>query len=158
MDVSSSTGSGPGTAAPAGRGGGRAEAADGGGLADAVCDVGGWVGVAAGEAAGAAGDCGGLTGAGVVAARGRAQNLHREDAGGIVGPGERMGRADAAVDHGDRPLADEALCGPPITEVHLSEQDSVTLASVFAALADPVRLRLLAKAGSARQYLAVTLR
>jgi len=41
------------------------------------------------------------------------------------------------------PLADEALCGPPITDVPLSEPDSAALASVFAALADPVRLRLL---------------
>ncbi len=41
------------------------------------------------------------------------------------------------------PLADEALCGPPITDVPLSEPDSVALASVFAALGDPVRLRLL---------------
>jgi ArsR family transcriptional regulator len=41
------------------------------------------------------------------------------------------------------PLADEALCGPPITEVTLSDTDSAALASVFAALGDPVRLRLL---------------
>jgi len=41
------------------------------------------------------------------------------------------------------PLADEALCGPPLTEVALSESDSVTLAAVLAALADPVRLRLM---------------
>jgi ArsR family transcriptional regulator len=41
------------------------------------------------------------------------------------------------------PLADEALCGPPITEVPLSDTDSAALASVFAALGDPVRLRLL---------------
>jgi ArsR family transcriptional regulator, arsenate/arsenite/antimonite-responsive transcriptional repressor len=39
--------------------------------------------------------------------------------------------------------ADGALCGPPLTEVPLSEADSVGLASVLAALADPVRLRLL---------------
>jgi ArsR family transcriptional regulator, arsenate/arsenite/antimonite-responsive transcriptional repressor len=44
----------------------------------------------------------------------------------------------------DLPLAaDGALCGPPLTEVPLSEADSVGLASVLAALADPVRLRLL---------------
>jgi len=44
----------------------------------------------------------------------------------------------------DLPLAaDGALCGPPLTEVPLSETDSVSLASVLAALADPVRLRLL---------------
>jgi len=41
------------------------------------------------------------------------------------------------------PLADDALCGPPITEVPLSEADSAGLAAVLAALADPVRLRLL---------------
>jgi ArsR family transcriptional regulator len=41
------------------------------------------------------------------------------------------------------PLADEALCGPPLTEVPLSHGDSEALASVFAALGDPVRLRLL---------------
>jgi ArsR family transcriptional regulator, arsenate/arsenite/antimonite-responsive transcriptional repressor len=37
----------------------------------------------------------------------------------------------------------EALCGPPLTEVPLSETDAAALASVLAALADPVRLRLL---------------
>jgi len=41
------------------------------------------------------------------------------------------------------PLADEALCGPPLTEVPLSEADSVRLAAVLGALADPVRLRLI---------------
>ena len=41
------------------------------------------------------------------------------------------------------PLAGEALCGPPITEVPLTENDSAALAAVFAALGDPVRLRLL---------------
>jgi ArsR family transcriptional regulator len=41
------------------------------------------------------------------------------------------------------PLADAALCGPPLTEVPLSETDSAALAAVLAALADPVRLRLL---------------
>ena len=41
------------------------------------------------------------------------------------------------------PLADDTLCGPPLTEVPLSEADSAALASVLAALADPVRLRLL---------------
>ena len=41
------------------------------------------------------------------------------------------------------PLADEALCGPPLTEVTLPESDSVALAAVLAALADPVRLRLI---------------
>jgi ArsR family transcriptional regulator len=40
-------------------------------------------------------------------------------------------------------LADEALCGPPITAVPLAEADAAGLASVLAALADPVRLRLL---------------
>ena len=42
-----------------------------------------------------------------------------------------------------RPLADAALCGPPITQVPMSEADSAALATVLAALADPVRLRLL---------------
>jgi ArsR family transcriptional regulator, arsenate/arsenite/antimonite-responsive transcriptional repressor len=41
------------------------------------------------------------------------------------------------------PLADETLCGPPLTEVPLSDTDAPALASVFAALGDPVRLRLL---------------
>jgi ArsR family transcriptional regulator, arsenate/arsenite/antimonite-responsive transcriptional repressor len=41
------------------------------------------------------------------------------------------------------PLIDEALCGPPLTEVPLSEGDSVALAAVLGALADPVRLRLI---------------
>lgn len=40
------------------------------------------------------------------------------------------------------PLIEEALCGPPLTEVPLSEGDSVALAAVLGALADPVRLRL----------------
>jgi ArsR family transcriptional regulator len=39
--------------------------------------------------------------------------------------------------------AGDALCGPPLTEVPLTEADSVSLASVLSALADPVRLRLL---------------
>jgi ArsR family transcriptional regulator, arsenate/arsenite/antimonite-responsive transcriptional repressor len=41
------------------------------------------------------------------------------------------------------PLVDDALCGPPLTEVPLSEADSVCLAAVLGALADPVRLRLI---------------
>src|ERR1039457_7586873 len=36
-----------------------------------------------------------------------------------------------------------ALCGPPITDVPLSEADAAALAAVLAALADPVRLRLI---------------
>lgn len=40
-------------------------------------------------------------------------------------------------------LADDALCGPPITEAPLSGTDAAALAAVFAALGDPVRLRLL---------------
>lgn len=39
--------------------------------------------------------------------------------------------------------AADSLCGPPITEVPLSEPDAASLAIVLAALADPVRLRLL---------------
>jgi ArsR family transcriptional regulator len=39
--------------------------------------------------------------------------------------------------------AGEPLCGPPLTEVPLSEADAEALASVLAALSDPVRLRLL---------------
>ena len=41
------------------------------------------------------------------------------------------------------PLIDAALCGPPLTEGPLSEGDSAALAAVLAALADPVRLRLI---------------
>jgi ArsR family transcriptional regulator, arsenate/arsenite/antimonite-responsive transcriptional repressor len=41
------------------------------------------------------------------------------------------------------PVISETLCGPPITEVPLTEADSAALATVFAALGDPVRLRLL---------------
>jgi ArsR family transcriptional regulator len=41
------------------------------------------------------------------------------------------------------PLADEPFCGPPLTEVPLSGGDAVSLAAVLAALADPVRLRLI---------------
>ena len=40
-------------------------------------------------------------------------------------------------------IADAALCGPPITDVPLSEADAAALAAVLAALADPVRLRLI---------------
>jgi ArsR family transcriptional regulator len=39
--------------------------------------------------------------------------------------------------------ASDALCGPPITDVPLSEADAAALAAVLAALADPVRLRLI---------------
>jgi ArsR family transcriptional regulator, arsenate/arsenite/antimonite-responsive transcriptional repressor len=38
---------------------------------------------------------------------------------------------------------DPALCCVPITQGALGEQDAVELAAVFAALSDPVRLRLL---------------
>jgi ArsR family transcriptional regulator, arsenate/arsenite/antimonite-responsive transcriptional repressor len=37
----------------------------------------------------------------------------------------------------------EALCGPPLTDVPMTEADATALAPVLAALADPVRLRLL---------------
>jgi ArsR family transcriptional regulator, arsenate/arsenite/antimonite-responsive transcriptional repressor len=37
----------------------------------------------------------------------------------------------------------DALCGPPITDVPLSQADAAALAAVLAALADPVRLRLI---------------
>lgn len=48
---------------------------------------------------------------------------------------ERAGAADAT---------DDALaCCAPVTEVPLSEDEAVELARVMAALADPVRLRLL---------------
>jgi ArsR family transcriptional regulator len=39
--------------------------------------------------------------------------------------------------------AGDALCGQPITDVPLSEADAAALAAVLAALADPVRLRLI---------------
>ncbi len=39
--------------------------------------------------------------------------------------------------------AGNALCGPPITDAPLSEADAAALAAVLAALADPVRLRLI---------------
>jgi ArsR family transcriptional regulator, arsenate/arsenite/antimonite-responsive transcriptional repressor len=38
---------------------------------------------------------------------------------------------------------DEAVCCAPVTEAPLSEDEAVELARVMAALADPVRLRLL---------------
>ena len=41
------------------------------------------------------------------------------------------------------PVLNEALCGPPITAVPLSAAEAAGLAAVLAALADPVRLRLL---------------
>lgn len=37
----------------------------------------------------------------------------------------------------------DMLCGPPLTDVPLTEGDATALASILAALADPVRLRLL---------------
>ena len=39
--------------------------------------------------------------------------------------------------------ADDDLSGPPLTSVPLSETDAAALAAVLAALADPVRLRLI---------------
>jgi ArsR family transcriptional regulator, arsenate/arsenite/antimonite-responsive transcriptional repressor len=57
-----------------------------------------------------------------------------------------------AVDRGVRDLplitADDGLCGPPITDVPLSEGDAAALAAVLAALADPVRLRLISLVAS----------
>jgi ArsR family transcriptional regulator len=41
------------------------------------------------------------------------------------------------------PVEDRGLCCPPLTEAPLSSHDSAELATVFAALGDPVRLRLL---------------
>lgn len=41
------------------------------------------------------------------------------------------------------PITGGALCGLPITDLPLSRADAEALASVFAALADPARLRLL---------------
>jgi ArsR family transcriptional regulator, arsenate/arsenite/antimonite-responsive transcriptional repressor len=41
------------------------------------------------------------------------------------------------------PASNDALCGPPLTDVPLTQADATALASVLAALADPVRLRLL---------------
>lgn len=40
-------------------------------------------------------------------------------------------------------LADSSVCCSPVTEAPLSEAEAVDLARVIAALADPVRLRLL---------------
>src|SRR5262249_47334824 len=58
----------------------------------------------------------------------------------LLSMGERMPEARATI---TLPVISEALCGPPITEVPLTETDSAALAAVFAALGDPVRLRLL---------------
>ena len=41
------------------------------------------------------------------------------------------------------PVSIGASCGPPLTGVVLTEQDAAALASALAALADPVRLRIL---------------
>lgn len=41
------------------------------------------------------------------------------------------------------PVSGGAACGPPLTTVPLSEDDAAALAAVLAALADPVRLRIL---------------
>jgi ArsR family transcriptional regulator len=57
-----------------------------------------------------------------------------------------------ALDRGVRDLplitVDEGLCGPPLTDVPLSEVDAAALAAVLAALADPVRLRLISLVAS----------
>ncbi|MGO8870157.1 MAG: ArsR/SmtB family transcription factor [Acidimicrobiales bacterium] len=45
--------------------------------------------------------------------------------------------------------APEALCCPPLAEHVLSEEEATSLAHVFAALSDPVRLRLLSMVASA---------
>src|SRR5215472_9815447 len=52
------------------------------------------------------------------------------------------GLAKAKVQVRRRPGEQRRRCGPPLTEVPLSEGDSVALAAVLGALADPVRLRL----------------
>jgi ArsR family transcriptional regulator, arsenate/arsenite/antimonite-responsive transcriptional repressor len=49
------------------------------------------------------------------------------------------------------PLIDEALCGPPLTEVPLSESESLALAAALRALADPVRLRLISILAAERE-------
>jgi ArsR family transcriptional regulator len=41
------------------------------------------------------------------------------------------------------PIADDASCGPVVAVAPLAEEAASSLASVFSALADPVRLRLL---------------
>ena len=41
------------------------------------------------------------------------------------------------------PVTSRASCGPPLTGVPLTEDDAAGLAAVLAALADPVRLRIL---------------
>ena len=40
------------------------------------------------------------------------------------------------------PVTSGASCGPPLTGVSLTEDDAAALAAVLAALADPVRLRI----------------
>lgn len=46
-------------------------------------------------------------------------------------------------------MIDEAPCCDPVTDVALSADEATVLASVFKALADPVRLRLLSMVASA---------
>ncbi len=41
------------------------------------------------------------------------------------------------------PVSGATACGPPLTSVPLSEGEAAALAAVLAALADPVRLRIL---------------
>jgi len=55
-----------------------------------------------------------------------------------------------AVQAGARTRAnvDAEVCCPPVTDAPLSEADAVELAKVMAALADPVRLRLLSLVAS----------
>jgi ArsR family transcriptional regulator len=45
-------------------------------------------------------------------------------------------------------VADETLCCPPLTEAPLDEAEAAELARVLAALADPVRLRLVSLVAS----------
>jgi ArsR family transcriptional regulator, arsenate/arsenite/antimonite-responsive transcriptional repressor len=42
-------------------------------------------------------------------------------------------------------LTDTTPCCPPLTSAELSETDATTMAAMFKALADPVRLRLFSK-------------
>jgi ArsR family transcriptional regulator, arsenate/arsenite/antimonite-responsive transcriptional repressor len=61
---------------------------------------------------------------------------------------QREKRAMATKTVPGRSIEPEVLCCAPLTEVPLSEDDATRLAAVFAALGDPVRLRLLSVVAS----------
>jgi ArsR family transcriptional regulator len=66
------------------------------------------------------------------------------------GSGE-VPQAKAGPEKRGRVRADAALCSPVLTEAPLGEEDAARVARVLAALADPVRLRLLSIVASSSE-------